>query len=233
LAEPESAAGTPEETALALPDEGLPELNLRQAAFVREYLIDLNATQAYIRAGYSPRTAGSAAADLRRHPVVAAHIARGMAARAVRAQVTADQVLAEMSLLANSDIGHYVITDEGQVSLAEGAPEGCMRAIAGIKKKTRILRNKDGDEVGREYEVEVKLWDKPQPLKLMGRHVGLFPDKVEIVPPAGLGDGLGDLTNDELAARAEALRAEALALPAVGPQSFIDGEVVSGPGVAH
>jgi phage terminase small subunit len=212
--------------------EEMPDLNLRQAAFVREYLVDLNATQAYIRAGYSPRTAGSASGDLLRHRLVAAHIARGMAARAARVQVTADGVLSEMSLLAHSDISHYVITDDGQVKPAEGAPEGCMRAVAGIKKKTRIIRDREGQEVGREYEVEVRLWDKPQPLKLMGRHVGLFPDKIEIVPPAGAG-GLDGLTNEELAARAESLRAEALALSSARPESFVDGEIVRAPEAAH
>lgn len=149
-------------------------LNRRQEAFVAEYLIDLNGAQAAIRAGYSPNSAANIASDLLGRPHIAAAVQRAKAQRASRVNVSSESVLHEMSLLANSRLDHYVIDDEGQVKLAEGAPDGAMAAVQSIKKKTRVL--KDGT---REYDVELKLWDKPSPLKLMGRHVGLFPDRVE------------------------------------------------------
>jgi phage terminase small subunit len=101
------------------------------------------------------------------------------AQREQRTNLTADSVLHEMSLLSNSDLSHYVIDDNGHVQLAAGAPEGAMRAIQSIKRKKTIKEDKDGN-VTITYDVEIKLWDKPAPLKLMGRHVGLFPDKVEL-----------------------------------------------------
>lgn len=156
------------------------KLNPRQRAFVAEYLLDLNATQAYIRAGYSPLTAQPGSSELLSHPIVAAAVERGKAQRLARVNVTQDQVLQEMALLANSCVEHYVIDNFGNVTLAEGAPDGAMRAIQSIKKKTRI--DKDG---GITYDVELRLWDKPAPLKLMGRHVGLFPDRVEHVGKDG------------------------------------------------
>jgi hypothetical protein len=86
----------------------------------------------------------------------------------------ADQVLQEMALLSHSSLEHYFIDDEGQVRVAEGAPDGAMRAIQSIKKKTKI--KPDGT---REYDVELRLWNKPEPLKLMGKHVGIGWDRVE------------------------------------------------------
>ena len=53
------------------------ELNDKQAAFVREYLVDFNATQAAIRAGYSKKTAGSQAHDLLKKPEVQAALSEG------------------------------------------------------------------------------------------------------------------------------------------------------------
>jgi hypothetical protein len=60
-----------------------------------------------------------------------------------------------------------------------------MGAVSSIKKKTTVRRVPVTNEVVTTYDVEIKLWDKPNPLKLMGRHVGLFPDKVEHSGPGG------------------------------------------------
>lgn len=160
-------------------DENTP-LDARQRSFVAEYLIDLNGTKAAIRAGYSPRTACSQASDLLRRPNIAAAVQRGMEQRVSRVNVTADSVLHEMSLLSNSSLDHYIVTDDGQVRLAEGAPDGAMAAIQSINKKTKVFP--DGSKT---YDVTIKLWDKPSPLKLMGKHVGLFADKVEVTGKDG------------------------------------------------
>lgn len=103
------------------------------------------------------------------------------AQRASRVAMTADTVLHEMSLLSHSRVDHYIISDEGQVTLAEGAPADAMAAVQSIRKRTRVIRKLVGEEYEEEriYDVELKLWDKPTPLKLMGRHVGLFPDRQE------------------------------------------------------
>lgn len=161
-----------------IPLDELRPLMPRQEAFVREYLIDRNGAQAAIRAGYSPRTAKEIASELLRKPHVFRRLEAAIAQRAARVQVTPDTVLHEMSLLATSDIGHYRIDQWGEVVLRDDAPEGAMRAVQAIKKKVIHRKDRDGStEI--EYQVEVKLWDKPTPLKLLGRHIGLFPDRVE------------------------------------------------------
>lgn len=72
-------------------------LNARQEAFVREYLVDLNATQAAIRAGYSERTAYSQGQRLLKHVEVAAAIQAAQAARAERTEVTQDWVITRLA----------------------------------------------------------------------------------------------------------------------------------------
>lgn len=89
-----------------------------------------------------------------------------------------------MSLLSNSRIDHYIVDDDGQVQLAEGAPDGAMAAIQSIKRKKTVKETKDGELIVT-YDVEIRLWDKPASLKLMGRHVGLFPDRVEVTGAGG------------------------------------------------
>lgn len=159
--------------------EILEPLNVQERAFVAEYLVDENATQAALRAGYSPSYAKTASQVLLKRPSIIAAIENSRAQRLVRTQIKSDDVLLEMSLLAQSSIEHYVIDDDGEVTLAPGAPAGAMKAIQSIKKRTSVRRDPKSDSVTTTVEVELKLWDKPTPLKLMGRHAGLFPDRME------------------------------------------------------
>jgi len=68
-------------------------LTVKQQAFVAEYLVDLNATQAAMRAGYSRRTAAEQGARLTKHPQVAAAIAKALEQRADKAAIDANWVL--------------------------------------------------------------------------------------------------------------------------------------------
>lgn len=173
-------------------------LNPRQRAFVAEYLIDLNATQAYIRAGYAPADAGVAGHQLLNNPKIAAEVEQGKAQRLSRVNMTADTVLEEMAALAKSSLDHYDIDDRGNVVLTDGAPRNAMAAVQSVKKKIR--HDKDG---GVTYEVELRLWDKPGPLKLMGKHAGVraFSDRVEHTGKDGAPIEFAQLTTEELLAR--------------------------------
>lgn len=89
-----------------------------------------------------------------------------------------------MSLLANARIDHYLVDDAGNIHLAPGAPEGAMAAIKSKKIKRTIKEDNEGN-VTQTVDVEIQLWDKPGTLKLMGRHTGLFPDRVEVTGAGG------------------------------------------------
>ena len=150
-------------------------LTAKQAAFVAEYLIDLNATAAAGRAGYKGRHLDSVAARLVSNSQVQAAIAAAQEARSERTNITQDRVLTELAVLGFSDLRHYVLTDRGNVQLAEGAPSAAMRAVSSIKRKTKVV-----NEITTEYEVEIKLWDKPAALKMAGQHLGMFKDVVDV-----------------------------------------------------
>ena len=149
-------------------------LNDKQERFCQEYLVDLNATQAAIRAGYSPRSARSQAADLLTKPNIEDRIAQLMAERQERTQVTQDQVIRELALLAFSDVRHYKMDDSGRLDLAEGAPASATRAISSVKHKSYTR-----DDVTT-HEAEYRLWGKPDALKTLANHLGMLTDKLEV-----------------------------------------------------
>lgn len=145
--------------------------------------MDLNSTRAAIRAGYSKKTARVQGSRLLTNAAIRAAIEKGQARVEAKADITQERVLAELALLAFSDVTHYIADDAGNVTLAAEAPAGAMRALQSIKR--RITSTGSGEQARTTTEVEVKLWDKPGPLKLAGRHVGLFPDKVEVTGKDG------------------------------------------------
>jgi phage terminase small subunit len=151
-------------------------LTPRQRRFVDEYLLDLNGKQAAIRAGYSPKTAEVLASQTLRIPKVQAAITAAQARRSQRTAITQDTVLRELTALAQSDVTHYRIDDQGNVQLREGAPEGAMRAISSLKK--RVIHT----ETAVIYETEIKLWNKPASVRMAGEHLGLFKGR-EQPPP--------------------------------------------------
>lgn len=114
-------------------------LTPKQEAFCREYLIDLNATQAAIRAGYSEKTAQEQSSRLLSNVMVKEYIQRGMEDRAERVQVTADDVLNDIletrkaaaadgkhsdRLKANELLGKHLklFTDKHEHSGKDGGP---------------------------------------------------------------------------------------------------------------
>jgi len=156
------------------------ELTPKQARFAEEYVKDLNGTRAAIRAGYSANSADAQASTLLTNPRVGTAIAELKRKRSLKTAITAERVLKEIALLAFSDFTHYQVDEEGVVTLTPGAPKNAKRAVQAVKRKVRYAA--DGS---REVEVEIKLWDKPGPLRLAGRHVGLFSDRVELTGADG------------------------------------------------
>lgn len=90
-------------------------LTPHQALFVSEYLIDLNATQAAIRCGYSAKHADVTGPRLLGNVRIGAAIAAGQAERAKRVEITAERVLAEFGKIAFAGVGDY----DGQLKLAD------------------------------------------------------------------------------------------------------------------
>lgn len=149
----------------------------KQQQFVREYLIDLNATQAAIRAGYAKRSAGQQADDLLKNPEIAAAVQQGMDRRAKRTDITADRVLTEIAHMAfydPADIASKPMSGPGDIA---NLPESVRRAIVGW----------GWDKQG---NFTLKLSPKTPALDQLGRHLKLFTDVVEHKGLNGLSERL-------------------------------------------
>lgn len=112
------------------------KLTPKQKLFVAEYLVDLNATQAAIRAGYSEKRASEIGYQLLQKTTVQAEIQEAMADREERTGVTQDRVVAELERVAFAEAHDYADTN-------------------------------------------LKYANKLKALELLGRHLGMFTDKVE------------------------------------------------------
>ena len=141
----------------------------KQKRFVEEYLIDLNATQAAIRAGYSPDTAKSIGSENLTKPDLQARIAKAMAERSKRTGVNADRVVMELAKIAFVNAGDVI--DAETATLKPDAAKEDTAAIQSVKVKTF---GEDG------MEREIKMADKLKALELLGKHLGMFKDKVEL-----------------------------------------------------
>ena len=159
-------------------------LEPRQQRFCEEYIVDLNATQAGIRAGYSAKTAYSQAHDLLKKPEIEAEVQRLMNERSKRTEITADKVLKETYLLAMSDIGE-AFNEDGSLKPIRDIPAHIRRAISSVEVDELFEgRGEQREHVG--YTRKLRLWDKVKTLELLGKHLRLFDDAVKI-------DGLDDL----------------------------------------
>lgn len=94
--------------------------------------------------------------------------------------VRPEDIFREAILLATSRVDNYIITN-GQVTLAPNAPKDAMAAVQSIKKTTKVLPS--GATL---YQIELRLWDKPSILRLVGRQLGLFVERLE---HTGVGGG--------------------------------------------
>lgn len=156
-------------------------LTAKQQRFVDEYLKDLNATQAAIRAGYSEKTARSISNENMTKPDIQAAIAKGMQDRSGRTQITQDMVLQELAKIGFSDIRKVVRWGETQVRMVDGEddePEDMVpyHGLALIDS-TEIDDNTAGAiaEVSQGKDgLKVKLHDKKGALVDIGRHLGMF-----------------------------------------------------------
>ena len=102
------------------------DLGPRQARFVEEYLVDLNAKQAAIRAGYSPRTAEVQGSRLLSHVKVQRAVTARTAERSKRTEVAADRALLDIARIGFSDLRRQLVLDrtQGSLSCDQALPRG-------------------------------------------------------------------------------------------------------------
>ena len=147
-------------------------LSEKRQRFCEEYLIDLNATQAAIRAGYSPKTANEQGARLLANVSIQKVIAKAIAEKSKRTGINQDRVIQELARIAF--VNPQNVIDSEDASVREDATEDDLACIQSVKVKTM-----DGAK-GKSVEREVRLNDKMKALELLGKHLGMFKDKLEV-----------------------------------------------------
>lgn len=148
------------------------KLTAKQKRFVEEYLIDLNATQAAIRAGYSVKTAQEQSARLLSKVMVQQAIAEQMAERSKRTGVNQDRVVLELAKIAFVNAADVINAEDATIKLSATSDDTA--AIQSVKVK--IIPTKKGEGIER----EVRLNDKLKALELLGKHLGMWNDKLDV-----------------------------------------------------
>lgn len=197
-------------------------LTAKQHLFVREFLLDLNATQAAIRAGYSRRSAQEQGSQMLAHPEIKAAIEAAMAKRSDKTEIDAARVLEEIAAMAFYDPADLIgfareLAAGEKCRQGEGVIEmsGKRYAVRGISSPAHIAGLSEsvrraivGWSWDRNQNFTLKLADKSKALDQLARHLSLYNDRLEVSAVEGLGDRI-----ERAKARAAAIEAPS-ALPA-------------------
>ncbi|MDD3654918.1 MAG: terminase small subunit [Desulfotomaculaceae bacterium] len=140
-------------------------LTVKQQMFVKEYLVDLNATQAAIRAGYSEKTAAEIGCEYLRKPKIQEAVQAAMGKRSKKTEITAEKVLEQLARIAFADIGEFVEINGNTVIIKP------FEQVDGTVL-SEVAETQNG--------LKVKLNDKMKALELIGRHLGMFNDKLNV-----------------------------------------------------
>ena len=165
------------------------ELNDKQRRFVQEYLVDSNATQAAIRAGYSRKTAEQQGPRLLGNVGVARLIREGQAELSRSTGINARTVLEELLRIAQSDV-RGLFNEDGTLKHPKDMPEDVRRTIAGIDVV-------DVPGTALSFTKKVRMWDKLRALEMLAKHLGLLKERVELTGKDGGPVEVAELTADQ------------------------------------
>lgn len=147
------------------------KLTEKQKCFIAEYLIDLNATQAAIRAGYSAKTADQQGSRMLANVKVQQAISEAMAQRSKRTGVNQDRVVLELAKIAFVKMTD-IVDSKGKIKST--ATDDDLSCIESVKYK------ESKSETGSSVEREVKIASKLKALELLGKHLGMWNDKLDV-----------------------------------------------------
>ena len=145
------------------------KLTPKQERFVQEYLVDLNAAAAAIRAGYSSKTAKSIGQENLTKPDIQSAIQKAMQARAQRTEITQDMVIQELAKLGFFDI-RKLFGDDGKPLEISKLDDDTAAALVGLD--VQDVADSDGNYIG--FLKKYKMADKIRALELLGKHLGAF-----------------------------------------------------------
>lgn len=158
-------------------------LTPKQKRFAQEYLIDLNGTQAAIRAGYSKKTANSIVSRLLSNVGIQEEIQRGRNERAKRTEVTQDRVITEIARIAFANITDVVSVRSAQDD--DGVGYTMFVDIVPsdewtTEQASAVAEISESNQAGGFRTIKLKMNSKLKALEMLGRHLGIFNDKLEV-----------------------------------------------------
>lgn len=157
----------------------------KQQRFVDEYLIDLNATQAAIRAGYSAKTAEQQGPRLLGNVGVAAAISEGRARIAAKLEITQERVVAELAKIGFANMADYMRAGPDGDPFLDFSKLTRDQAAALAEVTVEDFKDGRGEDARDVRRVKFKLADKRAALVDIGKHLGMFKDRVEVSGPGG------------------------------------------------
>lgn len=174
------------------------EFTAKQQRFVAEYLVDLNATQAAIRAGYSPKTAKSVGAENLTKPDIQSALSEALQGRAERTEITADKVLRRWWEIATADpngiVHHRIVCCPkcyGEAPYDKHLPiisnctechgDGVGEVIAAdTRKLTGPAKALYAGAKQTAQGIEIKLRDQDKALEMVAKHLGMFQERLKV-----------------------------------------------------
>lgn len=154
--------------------DNLPEIEPKQARFVREYCIDLNQRQAAIRAGYSINNADNIASLLMRDAKVSMHVQAALAAASSRTGLNVDRIHRELARIVLANPAKVIASDG---SLLADASEDDLAAVQSVKVKCVGFDRETGEAM---YEREVRFHDKNKAIELYMKAAGMLIERKQV-----------------------------------------------------
>jgi phage terminase small subunit len=151
------------------------ELSPKRRRFVEEYLIDLNAAQAAVRAGYSTRNADTVSHRLMQSDSVKAAISEGLKAKAEAAAIKAEAVVKELAVVGFSNVDNFLTFPDGEIVLRSS--ETIPREIKGAISEISSTHTQHGTNI------KLKLHNKVNALETLSRLLGFFPEQKKALSP--------------------------------------------------
>jgi phage terminase small subunit len=160
-------------------------LSEKEKAFIAEYLVDLNGSQAALRAGYSPKSVAKMAYLILKRPRVIDAISEAQSRRLANIDMRAEDVLSELSAIARGNVLHYMrIGPNGEPTVdLSGVDPARMGALSDILSEN--LSESRGDRKRDVRRMRIRMHDKVAALDKLAKHFGLLRERVSIENPDG------------------------------------------------
>lgn len=172
-------------------------LTQKELRFIDEYIVDLNGTQAAVRAGYSKRSAHTTCHDVLKKPEIMQRIKQKQMDIQVSTGITVENITKELAKIAFFDL-RMALNIDGTVKPIDQLDDNTIAGIAGLEINELFEgTGRDRERVG--YTKKIKIADKVAALEKLGKHLGIFTDNLNVVTKEPISIDVTQLTPEQAA----------------------------------